>query len=81
MARLDSWNRYNKENARVVRSIQYYSLAHSINGMRTSESLYSVQNIAIHRIRLIFGSSNTLVYRLGPSNYKFNPDNNMYPKS
>ena len=32
-----------------------------------SESLYSVQNIAIHRIRLIFDSSNTLVYRLGPS--------------
>ena len=31
-----------------------------------SESLYSVQNIAIHRIRLIFDSSNTLVYRLGP---------------
>ena len=30
-----------------------------------SESLYSVQNIAIHRIRLIFDSSNTLVYRLG----------------
>ena len=34
-----------------------------------SESLYSVQNIAIHRIRLIFDSSNTLVYRLGPSNF------------
>ena len=32
-----------------------------------SESLYSVQNIAINRIRLIFDSSNTLVYRLGPS--------------
>ena len=32
-----------------------------------SVSLYSVQNIAIHRIRLIFDSSNTLVYRLGPS--------------
>ena len=32
-----------------------------------SESLYSVQNIAIHRIRLIFDSSNTLVYRLGPN--------------
>ena len=32
-----------------------------------SESLYSVQNIAIHRIRVIFDSSNTLVYRLGPS--------------
>ena len=32
-----------------------------------SESLYSVQNIANHRIRLIFESSNTLVYRLGPS--------------
>ena len=30
-----------------------------------SVSLYSVQNIAIHRIRLIFDSSNTLVYRLG----------------
>ena len=30
-----------------------------------SESLYSVQNIAIHRIRLIFDSSNTLAYRLG----------------
>ena len=28
---------------------------------------YSVQNIAIHRIRLIFDSSNTLVYRDGPS--------------
>ena len=34
-----------------------------------SVSLYSVQNIAIHRIRLIFDSSNTLVYRLGPSPY------------
>ena len=34
-----------------------------------SESLYSVQNIAIHRIRLIFDSSNTLVYRLGPSTW------------
>ena len=34
-----------------------------------SESLYSVQNIAIHRIRLIFDSSNTLVYRLGTNNY------------
>ena len=33
-----------------------------------SESLYSVQNIAIHRIRFIFDSTNTLVYRLGPSN-------------
>ena len=33
-----------------------------------SESLYSIQNIAIHRIRLIFDSSNTLVYRLGPNN-------------
>ena len=32
-----------------------------------SESLYSVQNIAIHRIRLILDSSNTLVYRLGPN--------------
>ena len=32
-----------------------------------SVSLYSVQNIAIHRIRLIFDSSNTLVYRDGPS--------------
>ena len=32
-----------------------------------SESLYSVQNIAIHRIQLIFDSSNTLVYRLGTS--------------
>ena len=32
-----------------------------------SESLYSVQNIAIHRILLIFDSSNTLVYRLGPN--------------
>ena len=31
-----------------------------------SVSLYSVQNIAIHRIRLIFDSSNTLVYRDGP---------------
>ena len=30
-----------------------------------SESLYSVQNIANIRIRLIFGYSNTLVYRLG----------------
>ena len=35
-----------------------------------SESLYSVQKIAIHRIRLIFDSSNTLVYRLGPSIYR-----------
>ena len=35
-----------------------------------SVSLYSVQNIAIHRIRLIFDSSNTLVYRLGPNNYR-----------
>ena len=34
-----------------------------------SVSLYSVQNIAIHRIRLIFDSSNTLVYRLGPNIY------------
>ena len=32
-----------------------------------SVSLYSVQNIAIHRIRFIFDSSNTLVYRLGPN--------------
>ena len=32
-----------------------------------SVSLYSVQNIAIHRIRLIFDSSNTLVYRDGLS--------------
>ena len=32
-----------------------------------SVSLYSVQNIAIHRIRLIFDSSNTLVYRDGPT--------------
>ena len=30
-----------------------------------SESLYSVQNIANIRIRVIFDSSNTLVYRLG----------------
>ena len=30
-----------------------------------SESLYSVQNITVHRIRLIFDSKNTLVYRLG----------------
>ena len=29
--------------------------------------VHSVQNIAIHRIRLIFDSSNTLVYRLGPT--------------
>ena len=34
-----------------------------------SESLYSVQNIANIRIRLIFDSSNTLVYRLGPNIY------------
>ena len=34
-----------------------------------SVSLYSVQNIAIHRIRLIFDSSNTLVYRLSPTYY------------
>ena len=34
-----------------------------------SESLYSVQNIVIHRIRLIFDSSNTLVYRLGPKRH------------
>ena len=32
-----------------------------------SVSLYSVQNFAIHRIRFIFDSSNTLVYRDGPS--------------
>ena len=32
-----------------------------------SESLYSVRNTAIHRIRLIFDLSNTLVYRLGPN--------------
>ena len=32
-----------------------------------SVSLYSVQNIAIHRIRLIFDSSNMLVYRDGPN--------------
>ena len=32
-----------------------------------SESLYSVQNIANIRIRLIFDSSNTLVYHLGTS--------------
>ena len=32
-----------------------------------SVSLYSVQNIAIHRIRFIFDSSNTLVYSLGPN--------------
>ena len=35
-----------------------------------SVSLYSVHNIAIHRIRLIFDSSNTLVYRLGPIEHK-----------
>ena len=35
-----------------------------------SESLYSVQNIVIHRILLIFDSSNTLVYRLGPSGHR-----------
>ena len=34
-----------------------------------SVSLYSVQNIAIHRIRLIIDSSNTLVYRLGPNRH------------
>ena len=36
-----------------------------------SESLYSVQNIAIHRIRYIFHSTNTLVYRLGPNVHVF----------
>ena len=34
-----------------------------------SESLYSVQNISNIRIRLIFDSSNTLVYRLSPNVY------------
>ena len=34
-----------------------------------SESLYSVQNIANIRIRLIFGYSNTLVYRLSPRSW------------
>ena len=42
-----------------------------------SESLYSVQNIAIHRIRLIFDSSNTLVYRLGPSTYNCTKSKSM----
>ena len=36
-----------------------------------SESLYSVQNIVNIRIRLIFDSSNTLVYRLSPTVYAF----------
>ena len=43
-----------------------------------SESLYSVQNIAIHRIQLIFDSSNTLVYRLGTSMYMHGPLLDMY---
>ena len=37
-----------------------------------SESLYSVQNIANIRIRLIFDSSNTLVYRLSPTLHSIN---------
>ena len=45
-------------------------------GLRTSESLYSVQSMANIRIRLIFDSSNTLVNRLGPIIYV--KDINMY---
>ena len=35
--------------------------------------VYSVQNIAINRIRIIFDSSNTLVYRLGPVMHSHRP--------
>ena len=41
--------------------------------------MYSVQNIAIHRIRLIFDSSNTLVYRPGTSLNVCKVRENMMP--
>ena len=44
-----------------------------------SESLYSVQNIANIRIRLIFDSSNTLVYRLSPNFYTHYKQLNYIP--
>ena len=39
----------------------------SLKKKKKKKKKKSVQNIAIHRIRLIFDSSNTLVYRDGPT--------------
>ena len=50
------WTEYNDSLKKKKKNFFFFSV-----------SLYSVQNIAIHRIRLIFDSSNTLVYRLGPN--------------
>ena len=44
-----------------------------------SELLYSVQNIANIRIRLIFDSSNTLVYRLSPNHYHDDDHHQLFP--
>ena len=59
------WTEYNdtlkkKKKKKKKKYIYFYFLFFSV-------SLYSVQNIAIHRIQLIFDSSNTLVNRLGPN--------------
>ena len=57
------WTEYDSHTHKKI-YIYFYFLFFSV-------SLYSVQNIAIHRIRLIFDSSNTLVYRDGPSGYSW----------